>query len=237
MQNDLTGKTVLIVDDDVSLTQIITVVFEGEGCRVYTALDGQSGLQKFFKLRPDLVILDVRLPDIDGWEICRQIRLLSPVAVLMLTTLRENKDLVRSLDQGADDFLSKPFSMEVLLARSRALLRRILAEPVTTAGYSDDYLSVDLDRHRVLVQGRPVKLTATEFRLLATLVRNAGHVLTYEQILQRVWGEAYRDCTDYVHVYLSHLRRKLEQDPQQPRYLLTEHGVGCSFDGRAPVVR
>ncbi|MDX1687520.1 MAG: response regulator transcription factor [Candidatus Promineifilaceae bacterium] len=228
----MTSKGILVIDDNDGLCEVVRLVLEDTGAEIYTAQSGRDGLRRFFEERPDLVILDIMLPDISGWEVCKQIRLLADTPILLLTTLDEDEAVVRGLDLGADDFLSKPFNMDVLVARSRALLRRASStpEPKQSFTYSDEYLTVDLQKHRVLVRGEPVKLTATEFELLSYLVRNAGRVLTYAQILERVWGPEYCDSPDYVHVYLSHLRRKLEEDPRQPRYLVTEHGVGYRFE-------
>lgn len=232
MQGTLKGKRILIVDDNDGLCEVVSLIFEETGAHIYTAQNGRDGLKRFFEHRPHLVILDIMLPDIDGWEVCRQIRLLADTPVLMLTTLDEDNAVIRGLDLGADDFLSKPFNMDVLVARSCALLRRASStpKPAQSLAYNDEYLTVDLQKRRVLVRGESVKLTATEFQLLAYLVQNAGRVLTYEQILDHVWGPEYRGSPDYVHVYVSHLRRKLEEDPRQPRYLQTEHGVGYRFE-------
>jgi two-component system KDP operon response regulator KdpE len=229
------GKKILVIDDDVTLSQMIKFTFTRAGAEVFTAVDGREGLHRFYEQRPDLVILDVRMPDVDGWETCRQIRLFSNVPIIMLTTLNKDGEIIRGLDHGADDFVTKPFSREVLLARARALMRRTEApaESGSQSVYSDDYLVVNLEKRRVLVQGELVQLTATEFRLLSFLLQNAGQVLTYQTILDKVWGWEYQDSVDYVHVYLSHLRRKIEEDPRNPRYLLTERGVGYRFEKRS----
>jgi DNA-binding response OmpR family regulator len=226
-------KKILVIDDDVNLLQSIKFTFVRAGAEVITAVDGREGLHRFYEDCPDLVILDVRMPDIDGWETCRQIRLFSNVPIIMLTTLNKDEEVIRGLDYGADDFVTKPFSREVLLARARALLRR--SESPGELGqttYSDDHLYISLEKRRVLVRGEPVQLTATEFRLLAYLLQNAGQVLTHRTILDKVWGWEYQDSVDYVHVYLSHLRRKLEEDPRNPRYLMTERGIGYRFEKR-----
>ncbi len=226
------GKKILVIDDDVSLCQTIKFTFTRVGAEVVTATDGREGLQQFYRHRPDVVLLDVRMPDVDGWETCRQIRMLSNVPIIMLTTLHRDEEIVRGLDLGADDFVSKPFSREVLLARARAVLRRV-DQPVAdenVTGYNDEYLTVNLERRKVSVGGKTVQLTATEFRLLSFLLQNAGQVLSYQTILDKVWGGEYRDNVDYVHVYLSHLRRKLEADPRNPRYLVNERGIGYRFE-------
>ncbi len=229
------GKKILVIDDDYSLCQMIKFSFNRAGAQVFTAHDGREGLHQFYNHRPDLVVLDVRMPDIDGWEACRQIRMLSNVPIIMLTTLDKDEEIIRGLNFGADDFVTKPFSREVLMARVLALLRR--AETPVEIGspsYRDNYLVIDLEKHLVFVLDKPVQLTATEFRLLAFLFQNAGQILTYQTILDRVWGWEYKDSIDYVHVYLSHLRRKLEEDPRNPRYLLTERGIGYRFEKQPP---
>lgn len=226
------GKTILVIDDDVSLCQILEITLTVEGASVFTANDGREGLKKFFAHQPDLVILDVNMPQMDGWETCRQIRLLSSVPIIMLTTLHADKEMVRGLDAGADDFISKPFNADVLLARIRAVFRRLgeTAAPPSKSQYSDGYLTVLLDRHEVLVEGEPVKVTTTEFQLLSFLLINDGRTLTYKQILDNVWGWEYQESTDYVHVYISHLRRKIEKDPKNPLYFITVHGTGYRFE-------
>lgn len=225
-------KKILVIDDDVNLGQAIKMTFARAGAEVFTAVDGRDGLRKFYEHRPDLVILDVRMPDIDGWETCRQIRLLSNIPIIMLTTMDKDEDVLRGFDYGADDFVTKPFSREVLLARARAVLRRVelLNEADAQSLYSDGYLSIDLRKRRILVNGESIQLTATEFRLLAYLLHNAGQILTYQNILDKVWGWEYQDSIDYVHVYISHLRRKLEVDPRSPKYVLTERGIGYRFE-------
>lgn len=225
-------KKILVIDDDVNLLQSLKFTFARAGAQVFAAVDGREGLHRFYEERPDLVILDVRMPDIDGWETCRQIRMFSTVPIIMLTTLSKEDEIIRGLDTGADDFVTKPFSREVLLARARALLRRAETPAVSEnePAYCDEHLVIDLAVRRVLVAGKPIQLTATEFRLLSYLLRNAGQVLTYRTILDKVWGWEYQDSIDYVHVYLSHLRRKLEADPRNPRYFLNERGVGYRFE-------
>lgn len=229
------SKKILIIDDDINLLQSMKLTFARAGAEVQTAVDGRQGLQRFEEQRPDLVILDVRMPGMDGWETCREIRRLSAAPIIMLTTLNRDDEIVRGLDCGADDFVTKPFNRAVLLARVRALLRRTetLVESDSIITYSDGHLAIDVPKRRVWVRGEVVQLTATEFRLLAFLLQRAGQVLTYDTILDHVWGLEYRESVDYVHVYLSHLRRKIEIDPRNPKYLLTERGVGYRFEKSA----
>jgi DNA-binding response OmpR family regulator len=226
-------KRVLVVDDDPALLPLIEYTFAREGYEVVTACDGKEALREFFAHKPDLVILDIMMPRMDGWEACRRIREVSDVPIVMLTARGQDEDIVRGLEYGADDYLTKPFSIKVLLAHARAVLRRAAlpaveyAEPTT---YADDFLTIDLKERRVTVEGEHVKLTPTEYRLLAYLVQNAGQVLTFTQILQNVWGWEYQDDLDYVRVYVWHLRQKIEQDPKNPKYIQTEIGVGYRFE-------
>lgn len=227
------GKKILIIDDDVFIREVITETIGREGAQVITAENGQEGLRQFYATQPDLVLLDVMMPHITGWEICRQIRQLSDVPIIMLTSLKKEDDVVRGLDYGAVDYITKPFSTKILTARIRTALRKTSADQLVPKeqdfSFADDFLSIDLNERRVMVNGQPVKLTKTEFRLLAYLVQNMGLVLTFEQILANVWGWDYQDSVQYVHVYVSRLRQKIEPDPQNPQYLLTEYGTGYRF--------
>lgn len=230
MSHALAGKRILIVEDDLSLLQFMELIFEQAGAHAVLATEGRAGLRRFREQEPDLVILDVFMPGMDGWDVCQEIRRDSTVPVIMLTTLDDDSSMIRGLDYGADDFLSKPFNPDVLLARARAVLRRVHSQSAAPASlYDDGYLTIDLDRRLVSLRSEPIKLTATEFRLLAFLIQGQGSALSYRQILENVWGEAYQDSINYVHVYVSHLRRKLELDPANPRYLVTVHQVGYRF--------
>jgi two-component system KDP operon response regulator KdpE len=198
------------------------------------ATDGQEGLGQFGACRPDLVLLDIMMPMLDGWRTCAELVRLSDVPIIFMTVLGREDDIVRGLDCGAVDYVTKPFSPKVLLARSRAALRQagVSSRNGVTAIYDDGHLNVDLENRRVRVAGEPVQLTATEFRLLSYLVENPRRLLTYRQILEHVWGWDCQGSTEYVHVYIWHLRQKLEQDPRHPSYLLTERGVGYRFEPR-----
>jgi len=234
MAKPMNSEKVLVVDDDPALLPLIEYTFSREGYEVYSAADGKEALRKFFAHRPNLVLLDIMMPRLDGWETCRRIREVSDVPIIMLTARGQDEDIVRGLDYGADDYLTKPFSIKVLLARVRAVLRRAALPPTEyeqTASYADDYLTVDLKERRVTVRGKAVKLTPTEYRLLAYLVQNEGQVLSFRQILQNVWGWEYQDDVDYVRVYIWHLRQKLEEDRGDPRYIQTEIGAGYRFQG------
>ena len=226
------GKRVLVIDDDPRLLKLVELIFSQAKAQVYTASNGQEGLSQFYAHQPDLVILDLMLPKMDGWEICHRIRQVSQVPLIMLTGLGQDDTIIRGLvNYGADDYITKPFSSDVLLARAQAVLRRTAlpataAKPVT---YGDNYLTIASTERRVFVRGKPVKLSNTEYRLLIYLVQNAGHVLTFRQILNNVWG-GLRDNNEYVHAYMWYLRQKLEEDPHHPLYFLTEYGVGYRFE-------
>lgn len=226
----MTNK-ILIVDDDPMLSELIGYNLENEGYAVVRARDGQEGLRQFQQEQPDLVILDVTMPKLNGWEVCEHIRAVSDTPVMMLTAQGREEDIIRGLDLGADDYLTKPFQVKILLARVRAALRRarLSPEPETKLTYTDDYLVVDLDDRRVTVDGEAVKLTPTEFKLLSYLVENKGRVLTFRQILENVWGFEYIDDIDYLRVYIWHLRKKIERDSKNPLYFLNELSTGYRF--------
>jgi two-component system KDP operon response regulator KdpE len=186
-----------------------------------------------YEHHPDLIILDVNMPTMDGWTVCQRIREVSNVPVVMLTARDAPEEVIKGLDLGADDYVTKPFDIKVLLARVRATLRRAASDsPVIKKDiiYSDDYLSINLDERRVIVNGKPVRLTPTEFNLLAYLVENAARVVAYRELLEQIWGFEYIDDIDYLRVYIWHLRRKLEHDPKAPTYIMNELGVGYRFE-------
>ncbi len=226
------GKKILIIDDDVYIRQITERAFEKAGAEVISASSGNEGLRRLYENKPDLVILDIVMPETDGYATCRQIRRLSDVPIIMLTALNLENNIVHGLDTGADDYVTKPFSQDVLLARARSLLRRTDHVPSDEkyAGYADDYLSINLEMQTVQVNGTPVRLSRTENKLLTYLVQHKGRVLSFKQILESVWGWEYQDSFDYVHVYISHLRKKIEQDPKKPVYFHSEHGMGYRFE-------
>ena len=228
------GKKILVVDDEPAFVSLVDRILTHKGYEVLKASDGQEALRLLFAHRPDLVLLDIVMPQMDGWQACSRIRELSDVPIVMLTGREKAEgDVVRGLDYGADDYLIKPVESKELVARVRAVLRR--AELPSTLDtkegvtYSDDFLTVDIAERKVIVNGERVKLTPTEFRLFALLVQNAGRVLTHKQLLERVWGWEYIDDLDHVRIYIWHLRHKLEPDPTQPRYIMTEPGVGYYF--------
>ncbi len=225
------GKKILVIDDDFHISQLVKATFVEQGADVVTAVDGQDGLRQFYTHKPDLVIIDLMMPEMDGWETTERILELADVPIIMLTSLRDDADVIQGLDQGAVDFITKPFSPKVLAARARAALR-FASSPrqIVPNTFQDERLLIDLDHTRVLVDGETVKLTKTEFKVLTYLVQNAGRVLTFQQILEQVWGWEYQDSIEYVHVYVSRLRQKLEENPKDPRYLITEYGLGYRFE-------
>ncbi len=228
------GKKVLIVDDDEALVRLVDQVLTQKGYEVLKANNGQEALRLLFDQRPDLVLLDVVMPKMDGWQTCSRIRDVSDIPIIMLTGKRRaEENIVRGLDYGADNYLFKPVGNRELVARVRAALRRAelpsSADAKREITYSDDFLTVDVAERKVIVNGERVKLTPREFRLFALLVENGGRILTHKQILEKVWGWEYIDDLDYVRIYISHLRQKIEPDPGLPRYIITEPGVGYYF--------
>jgi len=225
------GPLILIVDDEEKILRFLRMNLELEGFRVTTATSGLEALQRVRSLHPDLVLLDVMMPDIDGFETLRLLREFSDVPVIMLTVRSDEDDIVRGLRLGADDYVTKPFSVRELVSRIQAVLRRArpLASPESAILKIDDYLSVDYNLQEVIVGGKRVKLRPTEFRLLSVLIENAGWVVPQETLLVKVWGPEYRDETHYVRLYITYLRQKIEPDPSNPRYIFTERGVGYRF--------
>ena len=216
---------VLIIDDEIQIRRLLRVTLEGNGYRVFEASSGQEGLIEAAQRHPDIVVLDLGLPDIDGLAVLKRLREWSEAPVLVLSVREGEEDKVGALDCGADDYMNKPFSTAELLARLRAARRR--AQPASdNAIFQSGPLQVDLSSRLVTLKGKEIKLTPTEYSLLRLLVRNAGKVVTHRQILKEVWGPNYAEQTHYLRVYMAHLREKLEADPSRPELLLTEPGVG-----------
>jgi two-component system KDP operon response regulator KdpE len=224
-------RRILVVDDEERMVRFIRLNLEHDGFRVSEAYNGTQALNRIRSNLPDLVLLDVMLPDIDGFEVLRIIREVSTIPVIMLTAKGEEDDRVRGLELGADDYITKPFSPRELVSRVRAVLRRTETAGGATHGLIevDDRLKIDFDRREVWVGGELVKLRPTEYRLLYHLVQNAGWVVSHDQLLAKVWGYEYRDEPHYVRLYINYLRKKLEEDPANPKYILTERGVGYRF--------
>jgi two-component system KDP operon response regulator KdpE len=225
------NRLILVVDDEERMARFIHLNLDHDGFQVIEAYRGMQAIQILRDSLPDLIILDVMMPDIDGFEVLKMIREVSSVPVIMLTAKGEEDDRVRGLELGADDYVTKPFSPRELVSRVRAVLRRNEAVGIPSKELIevDDRLKIDFGRREIWVEGKLVKLRPTEYRLLYHLVQNAGWVLTYDQILSKVWGYEYRDEPHYVRLYINYLRQKIEKDPANPVYILTERGVGYRF--------
>jgi two-component system KDP operon response regulator KdpE len=217
--------SVLIIDDEVQIRRLLRVALEANGYRVFEAATGQEGLAEAAQRRPEAIVLDLGLPDMDGVEVLKRLREWSQAPVLILSVRDAEDDKVQALDNGADDFINKPFSTAELLARLRVAQRH--AQPIPdNAVFRSGPLEVDLASRIVTVRGKEIKMTPTEYSLLRLLVRNAGKVVTHRQILKEVWGPNYGDQTHYLRVYIAHLREKIEANPSRPELLVTESGVG-----------
>ncbi|MDP9696824.1 UNVERIFIED_ORG: two-component system KDP operon response regulator KdpE [Arthrobacter globiformis] len=219
---------VLVVDDDQHLLKALRITLQAHGYTVETAADGEAALIAASRNPPGIVVLDLGLPDMDGAAVLRELRRWSSAPVLVLSARHGSSDKVDALDAGADDYITKPFGLEELLARLRALLRRA-PEAVVPSTVDTAEFSVDLGRRMVTRNGEPVRLTPTEWSILELLVRNPGKLITQQQILATVWGPAYEKEANYLRVYMAQLRRKLEADTGNPRHLLTEAGIGYRF--------
>lgn len=227
---------VLIIEDERDVAEAISLSlrFQWPSCEIVVAEDGEGGIAAAEKAAPDLILLDLRLPRVDGFEALRQIRKTSRVPVVIITARGDEMDKVRGLETGADDYVTKPFSHMELLARVKAVLRRAEMPPIGVDGasYDDGYLAVDYARHQVLVRGEAVYLTPTEYNLLHHLAKNAGYVVPHRILLAKVWGHEYEEETDYLRVYVRRLREKVERSPDSPEYILTERGIGYKFSPR-----
>jgi two-component system KDP operon response regulator KdpE len=232
MPEEFSNRSILVVDDEERMVRFIRLNLEHDGFQVVPAHRGLQAMDEIRKEMPDLVLLDVMMPDMDGFEVLKLIRENSSVPVIMLTAKGEEDDRVRGLELGADDYVTKPFSPRELVSRVKAVLRRTeAANPATKSDtiQVDERLKVDFGRREVWVEDELVKLRPTEYRLLFHLMQNAGWVMTYDQLLAKVWGYEYRDEAHYVRLYVNYLRQKLEKDQANPKYILTERGVGYRF--------
>jgi len=224
---------VLVIEDDPGIIEVVSLCFQlrWSGTTLISATNGAQGLELVETESPDVVILDIGLPDVDGYQVLREIRRFSDVPVIMLTVRSEDTHIARGLELGADDYITKPFSHIELLARVQAVLRRSQGLSVSEdeRPFSAGKLSVDFARNEVLLDGKPVKLTSTERKLLYYLIRNEGRILSHESLLAKVWGETYIDARDLLRVHIQHLRQKLEDDTESPNIIVTEHGMGYKF--------
>ncbi|MFA6600253.1 MAG: response regulator [Candidatus Omnitrophota bacterium] len=219
---------VLVIDDEIQMRRLLVRTLEGGSYRSCEAETGESGLMEAIQKKPDAVILDLGLPDLDGVEVLRRLREWSRVPVLVLSVRDDEKQKVRALDAGADDYVTKPFGQEELLARLRVILRHA-PEKTGLPVFQNGKLAVDFAERRVVVDGKEVKLTGIEYSLLKLFVQHAGKVLTHRQILREIWGPNSEDRTHYLRVYVTHLRQKIESDPNKPTQIKTESGVGYRF--------
>ena len=225
----------LIIDDDPDILEAVSLCFEirWPDTTVITADDGGSGLAKFREEGADIVVLDLGLPDMDGLDVCKQLREISEVPIIILTVRDQRKDIIRGLEMGADDYVTKPFDQMELLARARSVLRRGQSQQTATnqRTYLDGRLVINFDGREVRLDGELIRLTPTEYNLLQQLAQNAGKLVTHRELLVKLWGQEYIDATDYLKVHVLHLRRKLGDDPGNPTMIATERGIGYKFIG------
>jgi two-component system KDP operon response regulator KdpE len=227
------GK-ILVVDDEPQIRRVMRVILSSQGYQIAEARSGEEALNKFREFLPDLVLLDLNMPGMGGLEACRALRAGSEVPVIILTIRNTEDEKVEALDAGADDYVTKPFSMKELLARIRAALRRAPTSPAAGPhSFLSDDLEIDFETRKIRVRGNNVRLTPKEFELLRYLVSQAGKPVPHRELLQAVWGPDYGDQTDYLRVFITHLRKKIESNPSKPKYILTEPWVGYRFAAQA----
>jgi len=225
------GARILIIDDEAQICKLLSVSLRAHGFIPEEVPTGRDGINRAAVFKPDLMIVDLGLPDMDGKEIIREIRQWSNAPIIVLTARDQEQEKIDALDAGADDYITKPFSIGELMARIRVCIRRMAAgenEPVLLCGG----LKVDLVQRRVTMDGHEIKLTPTEYEIIKLLAQHAGRVLTHKQLLKAVWGNSYDGDTHYIRVYVGQLRRKIEKDPAQPKYIITESGIGYRLMGQ-----
>lgn len=224
------GYRLLIIDQDSALLQLVEQAFLETGITVQTAANSRQALHQLYAYHPDLVLLDVMLPDHDGWQTLAYIQEATHTPVILMTEADNVDQAIRALDQGAIDYIAKPFLLNILVARVKAMFRTFIRRSaVPSETYADTYLRLDMQTQRLSIQGLLIPLTTAERKLLFYLVAQANQICSYTQLLEHVWGWEYRESTQYIHVYISRLRRKIEPDPKRPRYLRTIHGIGYQF--------
>jgi two-component system, OmpR family, KDP operon response regulator KdpE len=226
------GARILVVDDEIEIMRALQRSLSAHGYEVFTASNGEDALEAITQHRPDLMILDLGLPGISGLEVCKQVRAQSNLPIIVLSVKDTERDKVLALDLGADDYVSKPFGINEVLARVRVALRHTAhVQSGTEPIFSSGPLSVDFSQRLVTINGQEAKLTPTEYDLLKALIKNSGKIMTRQMLLSQVWGTGYGSEAHYLHVYIGQLRRKIEPDPAQPRFILTVSGVGYRFNG------
>jgi DNA-binding response OmpR family regulator len=224
------AERILVIDDEEMTVQLIAMLLERRGYEVIRAYRAEEGLRQAYRTNPDLVLLDIMMPDMDGWEVCRRLRELSDVPVVFLTAKDDVRDVVKGLEMGADDYIVKPYDNDELVARIRAHLRRAPKPSVSEELVFDGgNFRINFISREVRVRGNPVHLTPKEFNLLGVLARNAGRVITRTELVKEAWGPEYSDAIDSLKLYIHYLRQKVEEDPQHPHYIMTSRGVGYRF--------
>ena len=223
------GARILVVDDEAQIRRSLQVNLERRGYTVEIAEDGEQAMRRFTNRRPDILILDLVMPGMDGVEVVRQVRASSAVPIIVLSVLGDEQHKVEALETGADDYMTKPFGTEELLARIRSLLRRAAGAKSASPVFVSGGLSVNFDRREVIVDGQPARLTPLEYDLLNYMIQHADKVLTHRMLLQEVWGQAYIDQAQYLRVFVGRLRKKLEKNPTRRRFIVTDPGVGYRF--------
>ena len=226
----MSNQTILLIDDDTTLLELLGRHLQAAGYQVLTAADGQAGLQIAARTPPDLVVLDVMMPGLDGWRVCERLHALAPLPIILLTAKSEEIDKLRGFRLGVDDYVSKPFSFAELAARVGAVLARAGHNGLPSHRITSDDLTIDFDERHVTLGGQPVDLTPTEYHLLETLARHARRTVPTETLLAKVWGPAYAGEAEHIKHYVWTLRKKIETDPGDPKHLLTERGFGYRFE-------
>ena len=230
LENEKMAEKILVIDDEESTTQLLKILLERRGYEVITALRADEGLRQAYRTHPDLVLLDIMMPEMDGWAVCEKLRELSDVPIIFLTARGETKDVVRGLDMGADDFIIKPYDNDELIARVRAHLRRSPNASISEEfAFDNGDFRLNLINREVRVKSTQVHLTPKEFDLLSALVRNAGRVMPRNELVREAWGPGYTEGVDSLKLYIHYLRQKIEENPERPKYILTSRGVGYRF--------
>jgi DNA-binding response OmpR family regulator len=224
-------EKVLLVEDDIEFLNLTRTWLHNAGYEVFTAGDGVEGMRRVFSSRPDIVILDANIPKMDGWEVCRRIRDMSDIPVLMVTVNGQKSDKLKGFTMGADDYLPKPVDFHELVARVQAILRRtrIITRDNKPSTFNNGDIEVDWGSRQVWVRGERVKLSPTEFKIMSCLIKSRGWIVTHEQLLEKAWGPNYIGDKSFVKLYIRYLRQKIEQDPHKPQIIMTERGVGYYF--------
>jgi len=226
----MTQEKILVIDDEETTVQLLAILLEHKGFEVIKAYRADEGLRKAYRTQPDLVLLDIMMPAMDGYEVCRRLRELSDVPIIFLTAKTDTKDIVKGLEMGADDYVVKPYDNDELVARIRAHLRRTPRQQLQEELVFDGgRFRINLLNREVSVNGEPRHLTPKEFSLLSVLARNAGRVITRKELVSEAWGSEYADAIDSLKLYIHYLRKKIEKDPDRPQYILTSRGVGYRF--------